>query len=50
MDIKEQKSHLEVDKMIEEIIHLRKKNSWFEIMTAVGLVTAGMAIYKYFLV
>jgi len=49
MNIEEKKNILEVDKLIEEIIHIRKKNSWFEIITTVGLLTAGMAIYKYFI-
>jgi hypothetical protein len=49
MDTHDQKNRLEVEKLIEEVIHLRKKNMWFEIITTIAILSAGIAIAKVFL-
>ncbi len=49
MNTEDTKKRLEVEKLIEEVINLRKKNMWFEILTTIAILSAGIAIAKILL-
>ncbi len=49
MNTEDTKKQLEVEKLIEEVINLRKRNMWFEILTTVAILTVRIAIAKIFL-
>lgn len=49
MNIEDKKKHLEVEKLIEDIILTRKKSLWYEITLILAGAAAIVAITKLFL-
>ncbi len=49
MNAEEKRNILEVDKLIEEIISLRKKNTYFEIGVILAAVAVGIGFAKLIL-